>query len=196
MNENKTQMKNWQAWLIAGVLALVGGFLFIRDRGGDLAAASRAPRSQVKFASVPLPSNTMALGVQSLSRFKATADKKKDAGLFSFPFTITNKGASLSDLELYAFTDAGFSDPAPGAATPAGLVASRPGGVAPGVSRITLTASSTPAGLLGIPAGAARYFDLRGLILGNPPGAKVTTKFDGLSGQTITVPKRIQKPPK
>lgn len=121
-----------------------------------------------------IPGTALADG--RLIRFKVSADSKGAVGLGKMLFRINASGASVSNVRLHAFSDASYSSPVPGNEADGGMLMNN-------VGNISIAVPSNP---VQIPAGATRYFELRGSVSGVGAGASVTTTL--LSDQSASFP--------
>ncbi len=102
-----------------------------------------------------VPSNTLVNGTIVLYRFQMVADKAGDVAFAKFAFDINPaSSATTSNVQLYAYSDAGFSVPAY-AVNP--IAGGKWGGGSVDMSMVY----SPP---LSVPAGSTRYFELKGTV--------------------------------
>ncbi len=117
-----------------------------------------------------------------LMRFKVTADAGGPIGLAEFNFKFATTTATLSNVNIYGYTDANYSQPISGVQT-AGMIGTTNGLGTNWVSLSTVieftafngTASTT----VQVPAGQSRYFEVRGSVAGSASGASITTTLMG-----------------
>ena len=145
-------------------------------RGGATAgvAGVRVFKSFPTLALGTLPSTGIADG--RLIRFQVTADSHGNVGLASFNFLIATSTASVSAINMYGYTDAGYSTPISGVGT-GGLVNTST--VAPTSGAFTITPTASSIGAIEVPAGQTYYFEVRGTVAGSIAGANVATTLLG-----------------
>ena len=135
------------------------------------------------FKSIPTLSqdtlSTSGVADGKLMRFKVKADAKGPVGLYNFNFTIATSVASVTNVELYAFSDSSYSSAvstnlgsglfdATNGASNGSLLASNP--------TIDFVSDTTA---LQVGAGETVYFELRATVSGVATGASVTTTLNG-----------------
>lgn len=122
-----------------------------------------------------------------LMRFKVTANSAGNLGIAEFTFSIATTTLSVSNVQLFAFEDASYSTAISGQETSGqiGATITTPTGVAGGN---VINPMNNP---VQVPAGATRYFELRGSIAGNTSGASVVTTLLGDSSAPGTVPSQF-----
>lgn len=130
------------------------------------------------FELVSIPSTTLTNGQQILYRFKVTASANGDAGLYKLTFLTGTTGATLSNVSLHGYSDAGFSVQA-FSQNPLNSIATTTN--TSGEIEIYFNSSGSGSNeSIHIPAGATRYFELRGTISGvTGSGASVSTTLRG-----------------
>ncbi len=118
-----------------------------------------------------------------LMRFKVTADAAGDVGVSKFSITVATTTATVTGLNIFAFTDSGYSTPVSGLTADGRMLASNLGGTAWASSATELEfyaqTSAAASTTLQIPAGATRYFEVRGSVSGAVSGANVITTVLG-----------------
>lgn len=158
----------------------------------------RLVRTAPTFERLSVPSNTLANGEMVLYRFKATADATHDLGLAKFTFRVSSTTVATTTIfKLYAYSDSGFSTGAYGQNPPHSRNVDEVGentwgGVANddlgsdeiafffnpvGNSSPSVDASTTEA--VNVPAGASRYFELRGTVASATAGDSIAVALLG-----------------
>ena len=128
------------------------------------------------FSSISLQKSTPVVTLDSLPgtnmedgrlvRFRVDANLAGDISLGQFAFQIARSNATIQDLKLFAFTDAGYSAPVSGNGISNGLVFSLSG--VPAVPPTNVLAKLAP---VVVPAGQARFFELRATVVPTGFGA-------------------------
>jgi hypothetical protein len=152
-----------------------------RTSTADTAVAGvRTFKSFPVLAKIAVPSSTLVNGDNTFYRFSVTADSKDDISLYKFTIVMsTTTGVSLTDVNIFAYTDSGFSIPASGvradgAVDLAGLTV-----IDNSAQNFVIeNAGGTPTPLE-VPAGATRYFEVRGVASGVSTSDSVTTSLQG-----------------
>ena len=120
-----------------------------------------------------------------LLRFNVSSNSAGYLGMYRLRFSLAITQASLSNLRLYAYTDATYSSPISGQGIGGqiGATVASPG------SRVTFTISS-PTSPIEIPPGQTYHFELRGTTTGIVPGSSIVatllgdSSFDGMKAAT------------
>jgi len=143
------------------------------------------------FPTVALSSLPSGVSDGRLMRFAVTADSANSVGLYNLTFTVATTSATVTDVGLYAYTDSAYSQPISGQGT-AGQIDETMATTAPYVAAtcVTTGGSTCVAGAslltlnmipastqITIPAGATRYFELRGSVTGLATTYSVVTKM-------------------
>ncbi len=118
----------------------------------------------------PIPLSSTGLEDGRLLRFTVTANPSGSVGLDGFKFNVSPSNVSVGTIQLYGYTDGGYSQPIAGFT--GGFIGQT--GVLQG-DYIT----PTPTQVLEIPAGQTYYFELRGALSNQQPGASVTSVLSG-----------------
>lgn len=146
----------------------------------DTASAGvRVFRSIPTVALDTIPNTTLVGGDMVLMRFRVTANANGDIGIDKFTLNFATSTASVSNINIFAYTDAGYST---AASTPSGngmLMSSGTVGNASGDVEIYVRNTSGSNIPLQVPAGSTRYFEVRGSVTGATTGSSVTTKLMG-----------------
>jgi hypothetical protein len=133
------------------------------------------------------------IGDGKLMHFTVTANAAGPVGISQMKFTIATTTLSFTNVGLYAYNDAGFSNAISGQGTSGqignlfGVVAtgvSAIGTTVNGVSTITVTPTTNP---IEISAGSTLYFELRGSVSGNASAAAAITTLSGDSAYPTTI---------
>lgn len=141
------------------------------------------------FKSFPTISNdsstlgSTGIGDGKLMRFKVMANANGDVGISKFTFTVATTTATVTGLNVYAFTDSSYSSPVSGLRSDGAMLATDLAGTAWGSSATALefyaqtaAAASTT---IQVPAGQTRYFEVRGSVSGATSGASIITALQG-----------------
>lgn len=142
--------------LADAVVSGANGGAYIHSGPAPAQVGARIFKSYPIVAQIPLPSSAFSntTAAQPLMRFSITANPSGPIGVAVLSFLPAENGVSLSNVQLFAYTDSGFSQPV--AQTKIGYV----GGVAGVVSgQVFSIGPTTP---LEIPAGTTYYFELDG----------------------------------
>ncbi len=147
--------------------------------GSTSVAGARVMKSYPTLAIDTLSSTGVADG--RLLRFKVTADAKGPVGIAQLALNLSTTTASVTNVTVYAFTDANYSNPVSGVAADGNLQQTNDATV-PGTGNVTIgVANSSGATSLQVPAGSTIYFEARGSVAGVTTGASVVTKLLGSS---------------
>jgi hypothetical protein len=142
----------------------------INATGTTAVSGVRLFKSFPVFALGSIGSTGVADG--KLIRFSVTANANGGVGLSQFKFNVATTSVAMTNLNLYAYTDAGYSAPISGF-TSGQLMVSNVASLA--TSALTVTASS----VVNIPAGTTYYFELRGSAAASATTYSVTTTLNG-----------------
>lgn len=153
--------------------------------GANIAAGStsdtamdgiRTFRTFPTLAKASVPTNVLVNGSVSLLRFTVTADAKGDLGVYQFGLTLATSTATVTAINIFGYTDAGYSQPVSGVTSGGQLSSSNYTG---NTVKLVVTNSGGTATPLQIPAGTTRYFDVRGTVAGAVTGSSVQTTLTG-----------------
>lgn len=108
-----------------------------------------------------------------LMHFKVTANSADKVGLGKFVFTLATTTLSVSNIQLFGYTDASYSNAISNQGTSGQIGNTVSGGNSTG---FTIAPNLNP---VEVPAGQTYYFELRGAIAGNTSGASVVTTLVG-----------------
>ncbi len=149
--------------------------------GSTAVSGARVMKSYPTLALDTLSSTGIADG--RLMRFKVTADAKGPVGIAQFALNLATSTASVTNVTIYGFTDAGYSNPVSGVATDGNLQQTNDctAGCTSNPNLTIGVANSSGATALQVPAGSTLYFEARGSVSGVTTGASVTTKLLGSS---------------
>ena len=135
------------------------------------------------FHSVPtvaLGSGLTSNGVSDghLIRFSISAGSQNPIGINQLVFGVATTSATVSNVNLYAYTDSGYSQPVPGFAS--GVLNSSALSVlgTTGSQKVTVVVNNGT-GPLEIPAGGTYYFSLVGTVAGSGTTYNVSTTLNG-----------------
>jgi hypothetical protein len=109
-----------------------------------------------------------------LMHFKVTANAEDKVGIGQFKFTLSTTTLSVSNIQLFAYTDSSYSNAVSNQGT-SGQIGNTVAGAQNGTS-FTVAPNLNP---VEVPAGTTYYFELRGAIAGNTSGASVVTTLVG-----------------
>jgi hypothetical protein len=147
--------------------------------GSTSVSGARVFKSYPTLALDTLSSTGVADG--RLMRFKVTADAKGPVGIAQFALNLATSTASVTNVTIYGFTDANYSNPVSGVAADGNLQQTNDATV-PASGNVTIgVANSSGSTALQVPAGSTLYFEARGSVAGVASGASVTTKLLGSS---------------
>ncbi len=157
--------------------------------GSTSVAGVRVFKSVPTVATDSLPSTGAADG--RLMRFKVTADAAGPVGLARFNFTVATSttGTLVTNINLFGYTDANYSQPVSGVSTGGQVKAANLCGGTAGecnsntyliIIPVQTSAGSgaTPNTTIQVPAGATRYFELRGSVT-TVNGSSIVTTLKG-----------------
>jgi len=148
--------------------------------GSTSASGIRVFKSYPILALDTLPASGIADG--RLMRFKVTANSSGPVGLLKFSTTISTTSASVTNVNIFGFTDSSYSQPVSGVTNSGQLMAA---------NRCTSGCTSNPtlefyaqtsAGAtttIQVPASGTRYFEVRGTVTGSATTYSITTTLDG-----------------
>ena len=151
--------------------------------GSTSASGVRVMKSFPTVALDTLPSTGIVDG--RLIRFKVTADAKGPVSLTEFNFTVATSsfasGGGVTNLKLYGYTDANYSLPVSGVSTDGAVNYAGQTQVSSGSATLefTVTTGAGASTTIQVPAGATRYFELRGSVSGSQSGTSITTTLLG-----------------
>ncbi len=138
--------------------------------GSDTSSAGiRVFKSVPTIELVSLPTSKLTAGRQPIFRFKVTASPQGSVGIYQITFRMsttsaTSQSGMITDVNAYAFTDSGYSNPVSGLSTTDGrLAASHSNTWAAATTDIEITANDGSNNTTVIvPAGQTRYFEIQG----------------------------------
>ncbi len=136
-------------------------------------------RSFPTLERLPVPSNTLTNGTMTLYRFKVTASSAEDVGLGKVSFTISSPSPKTSALQLYGYSDSGFSVQAYARNPLNSPTALHQAG---GLVEIYFNSISYTDGVkeaIQIPAGTIRYFELRSIVSEVVTGSALSVSLQG-----------------
>ncbi len=132
---------------------------------------------------VVVPTNTLNNGEQKLLRFSVTANSAGDVGIYKFTVRLATTTATVTGVNVRAFTDSAFSTPVSGLTSDGSMLATALTGTdwASSATDLNITAQTSAAAstTIQIPAGATRYFEVVGTVAGATTGASVQTQLQG-----------------
>jgi hypothetical protein len=126
--------------------------------------------------------NKLNNGEQKLLRFSVTPNAGGSLGIYKFTLRVATTVATVTGINIRAYTDSSFSLPVSGLSE-GSMLASNLAGTAWASSSTDLEVfAQTSAGAtttVQVPAGATRYFDVVGTVSGATTGASVQTQIQG-----------------
>ncbi len=153
---------------------------------GDTASSGlRTQRTYPVIARVAPPTNTLDNGQKSLLRFKITANGNTGDNMAVSKFTIrvATTTATVTSINIYAYTDLSFSTPVSGLSSAGQMLATDLAGTAWVTSSTDLEIYAQTSGAasttIQIPVGSTRYFDVVGTVSGATSGASISTQLQG-----------------
>jgi hypothetical protein len=152
--------------------------------GSTSVAGARILKSYPTVAKDTLGSTGLADG--ELMRFKVTADAKGPISITELNFGFATTSVTLSNVNVYVYEDANYSLGASGLQSGGMFSSTNPMSAwASSSSNVEFTAYSGSASTtIQIPAGATRYFAVRGSVAGVVSGSSITTTLKGASSFT------------
>lgn len=149
-------------------------------------SGTRLFKSVPTIAKVSVPTNTLDNGTKSLLRFKVSADAAGPVSISKFTLRIATTTASVTGVNIYAYTDSGFSTPVSGLSSAGQMMATdllATGNVVWKTSATNLAVyaqtSAAASTTVQVPAGGTRYFEVLGTVAGAASGASVSTQLQG-----------------
>ncbi len=136
--------------------------------GSTSVAGARLFKSYPSLALDTLPSTGLADG--RLIRFKVTANAAGSIGVSSMKFTVATTSATVTNVSLYAYNDASYSQSVSGQGS-SGQIGSTQTTIPNGVA-FAIAPSSNP---LQVSAGQTVYLELRGSVAGVTTGSSAVT---------------------
>lgn len=155
--------------------------------GSTSVAGIRIFKSIPTFAQESSPQQVLSstgVGDGRLLRFRVTANSKGPVGLTRFEFTLSTTTASVTDFNLYAYTDSAYSQPVSGIGNSGQVQNSHacPSGTGCTNGPTIAIYAQTTAGAtttIQVPAGSTYYFEARASVSGSASGASVITTLKG-----------------
>lgn len=151
-------------------------------RGGATAgvAGVRIFKSYPTLAVDTLASSGVTDG--RLMHFKVTANSAGSIGINKFTFTVSTTSAVVTNVNLYGFTDAAYSQAISGQGS-GGLIGSQLSTIPQNVA-FSIAPSSNP---VQVPASGTYYFELRGTVAGSGTTYSVNTTLNGDSAYPTVI---------
>ena len=114
-------------------------------------------------------------------RFKVTANSAGDVGISKFSITVATTTATVTGLNIFAYTDSSYSTPVSGLTADGRMLSSNNTAWASSSTQLEFYAQTSAAAstTLQIPAGTTRYFEVVGSVSGATSGASITTTLLG-----------------
>jgi len=154
--------------------------------GASASSGVRVFRSYPVVEKLSVPTNVLGNGEKSLLRWKVTANSADRLAIGKFSIVMSTTTAKISGLDIYCFTDSSFSSVCNGLSTDGGFLVTNKLGAGShelgdgseqwGFFPETGAAASTT---IEVPAGATRYFEVRGTVASANSGASVSTQLEG-----------------
>ncbi len=139
------------------------------------------------FPTLALESGSQVLGTTGIAdgrliRFKVTADAKGPVGIAGLGFSISTTSVSVSNVQLFGYTNATYSSAISGQGTSGQIGTTIATWTYGAENKIVPTTNAVQ-----VPAGQTYYFELRGSVSGATTGSSVVTTLNGDSvAQAIT----------
>lgn len=168
----------------------VGSGVTVNATGSTAFSGARLFRSIPTLSSDTLPSSGVADG--RLLRFKVTANSNGDVGLYKFTVTLATTSANVTNINIFGYTDSSYSLPVSGVSTGGQLSAANfcSGGGCTSSSPtldIGIQTAASASTTVQVPAGATRYFEVRGTVTGTATTYSVTTTLGGDAAFPVSV---------
>jgi hypothetical protein len=164
----------------------VGSGATINATGSTSVAGVRLFKSYPTLSLDTLGSTGIADG--RLMRFKVTANSNGSIGVSQFKFTVSTTSATVTNIQLFGYTDASYSSPISGQGTSGQIgstVSTAINGTAFAVAPVTSSVSSP----VQVSAGQTVYFELKASVAGVTTGSSVVATLLGDSAyQTNLTP--------
>ncbi|TAN36583.1 peptidoglycan-binding protein [Patescibacteria group bacterium] len=141
----------------------------INATGSTAASGIRLFKSFPTFALGTIGSTGVADG--KLMRFAVTANANGGVGINQFKFALATTSATVTNINLFGYTDSGYSAPISGFSS--GQISSA--NVSPTATAFTIT----PSAVINVPAGTTYYFEARGTVTASQTTYSVTTTLNG-----------------
>lgn len=151
--------------------------------GSTAVAGVRVMKSYPVFAQDTLSSTGVADG--KLLRFKVTANSKGPIGITKFELSFATTTVTLSDINVYGYTDSSYSQAISGVSSGGQLMASHRCASGTGCTSNSPTlafyaqTAAAATTTIQIPAGSTYYFEVRASVSGSASGASVITTLKG-----------------
>jgi len=160
-----------------------------QDSGNTVFATGSTAVSGVRimksYPTIAKENVTTNLAAGTLMRFKVTAGSAGPIGITNFALNLATSGVDVTNVDVFAYTDAGYSTVVTGISGDGGVQATDD--CASGCSSnspnlaIGITDASGTATVIQVPAGQTRYFEVKASVSGAASGDSVTTKLLGSS---------------
>ncbi len=164
-----------------GTGALSGSTL--NATGSTAVSGVRIFKSFPTLTKLAVPTNTLNNGEQKLLRFSVSANSAGDVGIYKFTVRIATTTATVSSINVRAYTDSSFSTPVSGLTSDGSMLSTALTGATWASSATDLEVFAQTSGgastTVQVPAGATRYFEVVGTIAGATSGASVQTQLQG-----------------
>ncbi len=152
----------------------VGSGSTINATGSTSVAGVRLFKSYPTLALDTLGSTGIADG--RLMRFKVTANANGSVGVSQMKFTLSTTSATVTNIQLFAYTDSSYSSPVSGQGT-SGQIGSTVSTAVNGTAFAIAPSSATAP--VQVSAGSTVYFELRGSVSGVTTGSSVVATLQG-----------------
>ena len=162
----------------------VGSGHTINATGSTSVAGVRLFKSFPTLAQDTLGSTGIADG--RLMRFKVTANANGPVGISQFKFSVSTTSATVTQIALYAYNDASYSNPISGQGT-SGQIGSNVASAVNGTA-FAIAPTTNP---IQVSSGSTMYFELRASVAGVTTGSSVVTTLVGDSAYPTWLPQTI-----
>jgi len=153
----------------------VGSGSTINATGSTAVAGLRLFKSYPVLALDTLASTGIADG--RLMRFKVTANSNGSVGVSQFKFTLSTTSATVTNIQLFGYTDASYSSPVSGQGT-SGQIGSTVSTATNGTAFAIAPANGSVSPVQ-VSAGSTVYFELKGSVSGVTTGSSVVATLLG-----------------
>ncbi len=150
----------------------------IYTTGSTAVAGLRMMKSFPTLSQDTLSSSGISDG--RLLRFKVTANSKGPVGIAKFEFNVATVTASVTNINLFGYTDSSYSQAISGVSSGGQVQAANytPSSSSP-TFPIYVQTSGSATTTIQVPSGQTYYFELRGSVSGVTTGASVTATLNG-----------------
>lgn len=132
-----------------------------------------------EFSKDNLNSNVLANGERILMRFKVNAASAEDVGIHKFTLKFSLSDADISDINIFAFSNSGYSTPISGLSSDGQMDNTDKNLNSNNEVEIFSEDSDGQPSPIQIPSEETRYFEVRGTITGSISGSEIITTLRG-----------------